>query len=99
MKVDSEIFFEISATINNGWCGDAIRKGDFLNDEGHSFERREGNTDIRNDITLIQYGDAENEKTESNFFEILFDTFFPDRLTETSKVINFRMNAKLMNEC
>ena len=61
VKVDSETLFEISATINNGWCGDAIRKGDFLNDEGHSFERRGGNTDIRKDITLIQYRDTENE--------------------------------------
>ena len=87
VKVDSEILFEISAIITNGWCGDAIRKGDFLNDEGHSFERRGGNTDIRKDITLIQYGDTANEKTESNFFEILSDIFFPDRLIETSKMI------------
>lgn len=61
MKVDTETLFEISAIINNGWCGDSIRKGDFLNDEAHSFEKREGNTDIRKDITLIQFGKAGKE--------------------------------------
>ena len=62
MNVDSETVFEIEATINNGWCGDAIRKGDFLNDEAHSFEKRGENTIIRKDITLIQYGKPEEVK-------------------------------------
>ena len=61
VKVDTETLFEISATINNGWCGNSIRKGDFLNDEAHSFEKREGNTDIRKDFNLIQYGNTEKE--------------------------------------
>ena len=62
MNVDSETVFEIEAAINNGWCGDAIRKGDFLNDEAHSFEKRGENTIIRKDITLIQYGKPEEVK-------------------------------------
>ena len=35
VKLDSEIFYEIEAIINNGWCGDSIRKGNFLNGETH----------------------------------------------------------------
>ena len=66
VKVDSETLFEIETTINNGWCGDAIRKGDFLNDEAHSIERRQGNTDIRKDIILIQYGSLEKEEGKIN---------------------------------
>ena len=62
MNVDSETVFEIEATINNGWCGDAIRKGDFLNDEARSFEKRGENTIVRKDITLIQYGKPEEVK-------------------------------------
>ena len=67
VKVDSETLFEIEATINNGWCGDDIRKGDFLNDEAHSIERRGGNTDIRKDIALIQYRNLKEEEGKSNF--------------------------------
>ena len=62
MKIDSETLFQIEGKINNGWCGDAIRKGDFLNDEAHSFEKRGQNTIIRKDITLIKYGNSEEDK-------------------------------------
>ena len=62
MKVDSETLFEIEARISNGWCGDAIRKGDFLNDEVHSFEKKGENPIIGKDIMLIQNGKPEEGK-------------------------------------
>ena len=75
MNVDSETLFEIEATLNNGWCGDAIRKGDFLNDEAQSIERRGGNMEIRKDIALIQYGYVKEKEGKNNFCVICFHTF------------------------
>ena len=61
MEVDSNMLFSIAATINNGWCGDTTRKGDYFNDVAHSFERVAGKTDIRKDVAVIQYGKSEDE--------------------------------------
>ena len=61
MEVDSNMLFSIAATINNGWCGDTTRKGDYFNDVAHSFERIAGKTDIRKDVAVIQYGKSEDE--------------------------------------
>ena len=61
MEVDSNMLFSITATINNGWCGDTTRKGDYLNDVAHSFERVAGKTVIRKDVAVIQYGKPEDE--------------------------------------
>ena len=59
-KIDFETFFEIEATISNSWCGNSIRKEDFLNGKAHSFERRGifiiNNEFISRNINLIQYG-------------------------------------------
>lgn len=78
VNVDSETLFEIEATLNNGWCGDAIRKGDFLNDEAQSIERRGVNMEIRKDIALIQYGYVKEKEGKNNLFlicVICFHTF------------------------
>ena len=78
MEVDSNMLFSIAATINNGWCGDTTRKGDYFNDVAHSFERVAGKTVIRKDVAVIQYGKSEDEGITS--LEAILQRCFYEKL-------------------
>lgn len=52
--------FEISGTINNGWCGDGIKDGDYFTDVIHYIEKYNG--DVFKNIKLVQYGKEKRSK-------------------------------------
>ena len=56
----SNNLFEISGTINNGWCGDGIKDGDYITDAAHYIEKYKG--DVVKNIKLVQYRKKERSK-------------------------------------
>ena len=56
----SNNLFEISGAINNGWCGDGIKDGDYFTDVTHYIEKSKG--DVVKNIKLMQYGKKERSK-------------------------------------
>ena len=56
----SNNLLEISGTINNGWCGDGIKDGDYITDSTHYIEKYKG--DVVKNIKLVQYRKKERSK-------------------------------------
>ena len=56
----SNNLLEISGTINNGWCGDGIKDGDYITDATHYIEKYKG--DVVKNIKLVQYRKKERSK-------------------------------------